>query len=373
MGSAGGFGKKCRHGRGKPSERARMRAWRACGCAWYGDLYVSGVRRFVKLTNDENESRAMLARLVAERAEGKLKLAEPRERGSGVETVAKAWLASVEAENPPPRPATLNAYRSRVKVIAGWFGAVSIGRVTEGDVEDFLADVDSSYSANYARDIRTTLGHVMAYAVRQGHIGSSPMPTGRRKRRAGNGSTERLTIEEAERVIAALNEPCRTMAELALLTGLRRGELLGLRTRHVDISGARLRLVEQVTEHGRGPLKTPTSERVVSLSPRAVELVKPLLGEPAAPLFEVSYWTAGVEMREAMKRAEVYREGRGWHSFRHANTALREMAGESIRSAAAALGHGSEFARTMSYGWSAESTPAAPLDSARDALASRSG
>ena len=249
---------------------------------------------------------------------------------------------------------------------------MAVERVRSADVEEFWTDCESSYSGNYARDLRTTTGHVFGFAVRQGFIAVAPIPTGRRRRRASNGQAERLTIEEAEKAIELLSEPCRSMAEVALLTGLRRWELLGLRSRDVDVSGTRLRLREQVTEHGRGPLKTDTSNRVVALSPRAVEVLAPFLGEPSAPIFEVSYFTAGNRLREAMKTADVYREGRGWHSLRHANAALREMAGESIRSAATSLGHGSSFARTMSYGWSAESETAGPLDAARASLDRRS-
>jgi integrase len=321
------------------------------------------VRVYPKLPADEGEARIEYARLVAENAAGKLTVSVGR--AASLTEVARAWLVEVGHPKHGLRLGTLTAYGPRVKAIGGWYGDVAIERVTPADVGEFLDDLDDAYSANYARDIRTVLGQVLGFAVDRGIISTSPMPTRRRKRNSSGTGVERLTIGQAERVIEHLAEPVRSMAEVALLTGLRRGELVGLRGRNVELDAARIRVSDQVTRHGRGEPKTAGSARVVPLSPRAVEVLRPLVREHDDPIFEVSYRDAGEVLREGMIAAGLYVEGRGWHAFRHANAALRDLAGESLRNAAARLGHGARYAQTLAYGWSDEAGSASPLDAAR--------
>jgi hypothetical protein len=67
----------------------------------------------------------------------------------------------------------------------------------------------------------------------------------------------------------------------------------------------------------------------------------------------------------AMTRAGTNRPRRAWHSLRHTNTMLRDKAGQSMRSAAAELGHGPNFSMTAAYGWAAESADATRVSDVR--------
>ena len=77
-----------------------------------------------------------------------------------------------------------------------------------------------------------------------------------------------LTFEESARLIAHAEGPWRTMIIVALRTGLRRGELLGLRWEDVDLVRGRL-FVQQ--SYVRGVYGTPKSgkAREVPLSNQA--------------------------------------------------------------------------------------------------------
>ena len=66
---------------------------------------------------------------------------------------------------------------------------------------------------------------------------------------------------------------------LALATGMRRGELLGLRWADVDLDGAKLRVERSLEETTAGGLrfkapKTKRGRRLITLPPRTVELLR---------------------------------------------------------------------------------------------------
>ena len=68
------------------------------------------------------------------------------------------------------------------------------------------------------------------------------------------------------------------MYYIELATGLRRGELLGLKWEDIDLAAGIIRVHRQVAringEIVEAPLKTKNSYRVVSISPQAIEVLK---------------------------------------------------------------------------------------------------
>jgi integrase len=176
-----------------------------------------------------------------------------------------------------------------------------------------------------------------------------------------------MSLAETEATIAALRpEHWRDLAEVIVLTGLRIGEALALRWEDVDPAACRIRVAHSAEQRGRtdGPTKTPKSTRSLRVEPAVIDLI---LAQPRTQerVFPRRYAAALSAIRRAMKRAGTYRRDRGWHSLRHTNTALRNEAGQSIRDAAAALGHGAHFAQSMAYGWHAENREAPALSDLR--------
>lgn len=352
--------KKCRHGRGAASPAARRRAWRACGCAWLGDLYVAGRRRYVSLGPDEATARARLAQLVADREAGRLVVAGARE--ASFKAVAARWLT--RAGGSGLKPSTLDTYRGATVRLGEWFGEVPVSRIREADVAEWATAADRAYSRQYASNLRSVLRQVLAHAVREGLVERvAEPPADHRRRRAGEG-VERMTFAEVEATIAALEGRWRVMGELIFLTGLRRGEAIGLTWRSVDLEAGVLRVDASFGRFGSDTPKTRSSQRVIRLSPRAAELLEALERDHER-VFPYGPEQARRAIVSAMAQAGTYRERRGWHSLRHAHAALLDAAGVPLRDAAARMGHGAQVARTMSYGWSAEAGAADAIDRAR--------
>jgi integrase len=90
-----------------------------------------------------------------------------------------------------------------------------------------------------------------------------------------------LSAEEARRLLdAARGDRLEALYVLAVHTGMRRGELLGLKWEDVDLDGATVRVLRTLTRKGKGGSyglgepKTKKSRRTVRLTQRAVEALR---------------------------------------------------------------------------------------------------
>lgn len=152
-------------------------------------------------------------------------------------------------------------------------------------------------------------------------------------------------------------------ARLALLTGLRRGELLGLRWQDVDLEQGAIH-VQQTAQriHGQGIVfrhpKTRLSRRSVALSPDAVGVLRKhrraqaerrLLAGPAYHDHDLVFATGlGTPLEPGNVRRDWLRivkaadlEGLRLHDLRHAHATLMLRAGVHPKVVTERLGHAS--------------------------------
>jgi integrase len=171
-----------------------------------------------------------------------------------------------------------------------------------------------------------------------------------------------LTFDEAEQLVAGADAgQWRTMIQVAMLTGLRQGELLALRWDDVDLERRRLNVMQSTSR------KITTSPK--SRKGRAVEL-----GETAAALLRAqrhlrgpfvfcdldgNQLTAGEckhPLWRACRRAKLRRIG--WHVLRHTYASHLAMLGASPKAIQEQLGHAT-LEMTMRYMHLAPATKAA--------------
>lgn len=160
-----------------------------------------------------------------------------------------------------------------------------------------------------------------------------------------------LTFDEAERLLKAAHGESRTMILTALRTGMRHGELIGLRWEDVDLVSGRI-VVRQNVVNGR--IGTPKSGK-----PREIPLgieVRTALKEHRhlrGPLVFCSM--SGGLLGTVDTRLPLWRACKkaglrqiGWHALRHSFASHLVMRGASIKAVQELLGH-SSIQMTMRY------------------------
>ncbi len=202
--------------------------------------------------------------------------------GSDDETLAEfldeSWLPSKEGR---VERSTLDQYRWAVRLhIVPLLGAVRLRdlspEVVDGWVADLVAPAGSEgkarLGATSARLVRKVLSMALQEAVERGRLPRNPVVLTQPPRRDRAFRKQSWTLDEARRFLAGVRDHRLYAAfHLGLVTGLRRGELLGLRWTDVDLEACQLVVAQQLSvERGRPALKqlkTESSERVVTFGP----------------------------------------------------------------------------------------------------------
>ena len=154
------------------------------------------------------------------------------------------------------------------------FGDKAVCDVTRQEIQAYVAHLtQAGYAPKSVDHIHDVLSAVLRTAVKWGHLQENPargvdMPTLRCVR-----PKWALTTSQAVSLLTALPPLARTMVGLAILSGLRRGELFALRWKDIDERGRLLRVREAVYDGTFGTPKTAAGARQIPLSGKALQLV----------------------------------------------------------------------------------------------------
>lgn len=273
------------------------------------------------------------------------------------------WLDTVVA--PTLRPATHRQYESVCRVwIIPLLGDVPMSDLTPARVQWWVATVYGSHlRPRSALQVTMVLRAALNRAVRWGILPASPLRQVSVPRSSARKPRPLTGAEAARFVVAVRGERLEACLLLALMVGLRRGELLGLQWQDVDFATARLSVRRQLS-HGRdgngatfAPLKTGSSERTVNLPTLVLEALRQHRGaqETEALRAGTRGWTdAGLVFcrrdgkplgdgpltaawRRSLARAGI--ERRSFHSARHTAATLLMENGVHPKVVQVTLGH----------------------------------
>ncbi len=165
------------------------------------------------------------------------------------------------------KPSTIRGYRSQLNAhLLPAFGSMRIEDITEREIERWRAGMAGSREArrvlsNKTKNHQLVLMHaILRRAVKVYGLPRNPLANVDRYRVRASGDIEVFSPEEIWALVrSATSEIDGTIFLTAAFTGLRRGELLGLRWRDIDFEASTIRIR---ASYAAGKLTTPKSGKV---------------------------------------------------------------------------------------------------------------
>ncbi len=300
----------------------------------------------------EHEAKVALDRILREIEMGVF----IKESGMTVAELLSEWLAQSERVL---RPTTYYVYCRYVKLLTPLLPDVKARELKRKQAEEFLQELQTRYKTSTVRYCRRLLSTAYNYAVREELLTKNPFQG---IKVSGKKRTYTVwTAEQANQFLAAMKEKGEsyrgnwryyTAFLLALRTGMRKSEILGLRWKNVDLDNGIIYVVETIHElygqHAKyiGDPKSEASRRRIYIDDELVahlrehkerqgELADYLItsrnGNPVHPR-NLTNSMQDVIATEGLPRLR-------FHDLRHTHVSLMLAAGVDIKSLQERLGH----------------------------------
>ncbi len=357
----------------------RLRLWKGQR-VWSMDFIAAGGRR-VRQTVGSGDQGKRLARQILLQREAEATLGQhhiPISQTMRFGEFAESWLKRIASR---VKAKTLEAYEDVLQYyLTPHFGTMRLGAISRREVESYLLQQTTRtrrgkkgkavpLAAATVNKSLAVLKLVLREAIEQGFLSESSALRVKYVRNQDNGDRMQiLQPEEIERLLqtATGDEPWRTLYLLAVHTGLRRGELLGLHRGDLDAHTRRLyvrRGLNRVREGNRyvvreTPLKTKYSRWMIEdLSPTLIEtlLALPASDDPARPYVFLSRTGGPIDPDNVDRAFKRHLDLAGlpeirFHDLRHTHASLLIAAGVHPKAIQARLGHASITTTLNVYG-----------------------
>jgi integrase len=193
---------------------------------------MDGVRRQTRLARSKAEAEGRLKEILGreERKRLGLELATPGDDCT-VKEVFESWIANVMCHGP-----AFEKSRGGLRhILESMLAASTVRELTAGLVEEFLAEKSRSLSPQSVNHLRGYLLRAFRSAHRSGKISRNPLVDVKRLR-VPKRKPDFLRFDEVVPVLQQLAPRWRALFAVAIFTGMRKGELLGLRKSDVDLA-----------------------------------------------------------------------------------------------------------------------------------------
>ena len=330
---------------------------------WSAQVSVDGRRRTVYARTQQE----CVAKLQALQHSLTCGLPAPDGRAT-VASYLDTWLGSVASR---VRPRTMRHYAYMVGLVSGQAGRVKLAKLSPQDVAAMLARMQASgLGPQTCAHVRAVLRAALADAERDGLVSRNVAALASAPR-VPHQPPRILTPEQAQALLDALKDDgLRRMATVAVHTGLRQGELLGLRWE--DLGDGELHVTQALQrlggEYQLVDVKSRTSRRTVPLTADAADALAherqcQLEARLAAggrwrePIPGLAFTTATGAPRSGSAITHQFAEALSaaglppmhWHHLRHAFAGLVLASGSDLSTVSSLLGHTSVNLTASTY------------------------
>jgi integrase len=281
------------------------------------------------------------------------------------EYVETVWLPSKQVET-----TTLAAYRSYLdKHFIPVFGRRPMGKILPSEVQRWVTTAtENGLSAASVGKYHTMLSSVFERALVDRVVTFNPCAHTELPKKIKKKSRT-LTPDEYDAILAALPAQHRLMVETAINTGLRWGELIALKPRHLDLAAGKLTVEETIVEvsiknspTGQRMLTKPYPKddepRTMGLPPELVEQLEGYINQRRLKADDLLFATRdGTPISRNTFRTRVWRpaitaSGIDFdvrvHDLRHAHASWLLAGGSDLKSVMDRMGH-AQITTTQKY------------------------
>lgn len=265
------------------------------------------------------------------------------------------------------RPNYIANFGSLRNIITGYFPHVLLSSITPDDYQSFLNKLTKRYTHKTIKLMNSEIKGIFKYSTVNGWVSKDPTIGARLPKQENISTTsDLLTSDEVKRVIDYIvnhkwiarkkdgKTPIGTPYTIvfALYTGMRQGEILGLKYSDIDFKNGIIHVHQQWNklkadskERGLVPLKTRTSYRDISVPHKILDMLKMLHIDGDELCFYSHEDTVpnesslGYHLHRILKKLGINKPNYHFHYLRHQHASMLIAKGIDIQAVSQRLGH----------------------------------
>lgn len=249
---------------------------------------------------------------------------------------------------PKLRHTTRTTYRNLLdNHIIPYFGKMRLEEISTNTIQTFYNE-NNSKSKSTVRQMSILLHQIFDMAVEDGHMRMNPTESKRLALPSRKSSREALEAADVKDILKSLDkleERERVLMGLFLFTGMRRGEVLGLRWENIDWEKKLVNVEQAVTFCNNQPVvgetKSEAGNRAIPLDLQLEAILKPVkkalgfvIGDGEKPLTERTFTRM---WQRIGKKIDLH--GATPHVFRHTYITMAASSGIDVKTLQAIAGH----------------------------------
>jgi integrase len=142
---------------------------------------------------------------------------------------------------------------------------------------------DEGLSFSVVDHLRWDLSAIFEMAIAEKMLDANPATRLYTPRKAPKGQKRAMSVEQVNTALAAVDLREQVLLHMAIFSGFRPGEMLGLQRRHVAADGSAVRVEQRVYRGIIDDPKTDPSRREVAIPPNTAELLRKWMASAVAP------------------------------------------------------------------------------------------